>query len=304
MDATLIMTSSSQHIKQKLLLVISAALLASFSCSASFKTYEAALDESKWVFDGNPLNCKLSHNIPFYGDAKFEKNAGRQKQLEFKLGYKRHAIGKNKVATVRSLAPSWQPQQTGRQLGEVKLTSGSNIISSQNMASWRLLNELEVGRFPTFFYQDFNQLEDQISVSLSSVGFQFEYDKFLNCLTTLVQFELNELTKMTFFFDFDRSSVKTKYQSKLDALAAYIKFDPSIEVVFINGYTDSKGSRYYNENLANRRIASVKKRLSLEGVDDNRFKTRAFGEKNPVASNRNAKGRAKNRRVYIKIAQR
>ena len=86
-------------------------------------------------------------------------------------------------------------------------------------------------------------------------------------------------------------------------MAAYIKFDPSIEVVFINGYTDSKGSRYYNEKLANKRIQSVKKRLTLEGVDESRFKTTAFGEKNPAASNRNAKGRAQNRRVYIKIAQ-
>ena len=285
------------------MLVASLILIASFNAAASFKSFEAPLDESKWVFNGNPLNCQLSHNIPMYGDAKFEKNAGRDKNLEFKLGYKRHNIGKGKVATVRSIAPSWQPLQTSRQLGEVPLTSGHNIVNSQNMASWQLLNELEIGRFPTFFYQDFNQLEDQVSVSLSSVGFQFEYDKFLDCLTTLVTYELNELTKMTFYFDFDRAAIKTQYQSKLDALAAYIKFDPSIEVVFINGYTDSKGSRYYNEKLANKRIQSVKKRLTLEGVDESRFKTTAFGEKNPAASNRNAKGRAQNRRVYIKIAQ-
>ena len=282
---------------------VASLLLTSFTCHASFKTFEAPIDESKWLFSGNPLNCELSHTIPLYGDAKFEKNAGKGQNLGFKLGYKRHQIAASKKAMVRAIAPSWQPLQVSRQLGEVPLKTGKHLITSQDTASWKLLNELEVGRFPTFFYQDFNNLEDQVSVALSSVGFQLEYDKFLDCLTTLVPYQLKELSKMTLYFDFDRATVSTADMNKMTALAAYIKYDPSVEVVFISGYTDSKGSRYYNEKLAKRRVASVKSSLTLDGVDDSRFRTQAFGEKKPAASNRSPKGRALNRRVYIRIAQ-
>ncbi len=270
---------------------------------AGFKRFEAPLDESRWNFAGNPLNCKLTHNIPLYGDAAFEKSAGRDTKLEFKLGYKRHQISPEKKATVRAIAPAWQPLRASRELGEVGLNAGKHIVKSQDMASWRLLNELETGRFPTFFYQDFNTLEDQVSVALSSVGFRAKYDDFLTCLSTLVPFELQELSKMTLYFDFAKSSVRKPYHSKLQALAAYIRFDPSIEVVFINGYTDNKGARGYNQKLSQRRIDSVRRMLSLEGVDNNRFRTLAFGEKKPAATNRNAKGRAQNRRVFIQIAQ-
>jgi len=287
----------------KIVLLVATLSTVSAPSFATFKRFEAPMDESEWRFNGSPLACTLRHNIPLYGDATFAKDAGRSKALVFSLAYARHAIPHQEKATVRSLAPAWQPFQTGRELGEVALASGEHIIRSRETASWRLLNELEVGRIPTFYYQDFNQTEDQVSVSLSSIGFKQAYEKFLGCLTTLVPFELNELKKMTLYFDFDGTSVKTSYRDRLAALAAYIRHDPGVDVVFLRGHTDSKGSRSYNQKLSQERIESVKNLLSLDGVDPDRFKLQAFGEKNPIASNRSAAGRAKNRRVYIQIAQ-
>lgn len=261
------------------------------------------MGESNWQFAGNPLSCSLSHSIPMYGDAHFKKIAGKGEKLGFALGYKRQPINSVKVADVRAISPAWQPMQTSRELGKIEIKPGNTIFQSEELATWRLLNELEVGRFPTFYYQDFSDIEDQVAVSLSAVGFKSEYDKFLSCLATLVPYKINELTKMTLMFEFDRAAIRDSYKAKLEALAQYIKYDDSVEVVFINGYTDSKGSRYYNEKLAQRRINSALKILKLDGVPDNRFRTTAFGEKQPVASNRTAQGRAKNRRVYIRIAQ-
>ncbi|WP_196137273.1 OmpA family protein [Aliikangiella sp. G2MR2-5] len=295
------MRSTRQILRKSLLAIIGGTI--SLSAFASFKHYEAPMDESRWYFSGNPIECKLIHNIPMYGDAEFRKIAGRQEMLGFNLGYKRQAIESSKVARVMALSPSWQPHQNNRELGEVTLKTGPYIVKSSESSSWRLLNELEVGRYPTFYYQEFNHLEDQVAVSLSSIGFRPQYDKFLDCLTSLVPYKLNELTKMTLYFDFDRFSVKTLYKERLYALAQYIKYDPSLEVVFIDGYTDSKGSRYYNQKLAERRIDSVKNILQLDGVKDERFKTTAFGEKKPAQSNRTAKGRSLNRRVLIKIVQ-
>ena len=208
-----------------------------------------------------------------------------------------------KVASIKSMSPAWLPQQPARYLGEASIKNGSNIFQTSDMASWKLLNELEVGRFPTFRYQEFESIEDQVAVSISAVGFKQPYDQFLDCLTTLVKHPLDELLKMTLYFDFDKSSIRDKYLEKLKSLSAYVKYDPNLEVVFINGYTDSKGSRYYNERLSQKRVNAVKKILSSHGADDSQFKTMAYGEKNPVASNRKASGRALNRRVYIRVSQ-
>ena len=127
--------------------------------------------------------------------------------------------------------------------------------------------------------------------------------KFLDCLTELVPYKIEELSKMTLHFDFNQATIRSKYRAKLGALAQYIKHDPSVEIVIIKGYTDSKGPRGYNQKLSEKRINSVKKQLQLKGINDSRFKTQAFGERNPVATNRTASGRAKNRRVYIRISQ-
>ncbi len=273
------------------------------SCSiANYKVFEAPLDESDWIFSGNPLGCKLTHDVPMYGNAIFQKRAGRNKKLAFQLNYKRQAIN-SKTASVQSLSPSWLPNQRARDLGETAVLKGNPIFKINKIVSWKLLSELEVGRFPTFRYQEFEAAQDQVAVSLSAVGFKQPYNQFLNCLTTIVPYQLNELNKMTLRFDFDKYSLKNIYHKKIKALAAYVRYDPSIEVVFINGYTDSKGTRGYNQKLSQKRIATVQKLLTLEGTDSSRFKTIAYGEKNPVASNRKVSGRALNRRVYIKVRQ-
>lgn len=288
--------------------IVKYALLSILLCfcatsNASYKVFEAALDESDWRFNGNPLGCKLSHTVPYYGDAIFAKYAGQKQDLKFNMSYKRQPITAVKVASVQSLSPSWLPKQRARDLGEVAIQKGHHIFLASNTGSWKLLNELEIGRFPTFRYQDFDSIQDQVAVSLSSVGFKQPYDQFLDCLTSLVPYHLDELTKMTLQFDFDKHSVKRIYHQKLKALAAYVRFDPDLEVVFVSGYTDSKGSRGYNHKLSQKRIAAVQKRLTLEGTDATKFKTLAYGEKNPVASNRRVSGRAKNRRVYIRVRQ-
>jgi len=300
----LIVTNGSKNMKKTTFIkLIGCSLLVSFSSHASYKTYEAELSESQWVFSGNPLSCQLSHQIPRYGEAVFNRLAGKKQPLHFNLHYKRQPVSQVKVASVESLSPAWLPHRRARAMGQTQIQTGKSIFKSNQVESWKLLNELEDGRFPTFRYQSFDSIQDQVAVSLSSVGFRQPFDQFLSCLSSLVPFKLHELQRMTLHFDFDKASIRKNYLDKLKALAAYVRYDPSIEVVFISGYTDSKGPRGYNHKLSKKRIAAVQQILSLDGVSAARFKTQPFGEKHPVASNRKAAGRAKNRRVYIRVSQ-
>ena len=111
-------------------------------------------------------------------------------------------------------------------------------------------------------------------------------------------------TKVTYaadaFFDFDKSVIKPAGKQKLDDLIGKIK-DINLEVIIAVGHTDSVGSDSYNQKLSVRRSEAVKAYLVSKGIEKNRVYTEGKGEKQPVADNKTAEGRAKNRRVEIEV---
>ena len=102
------------------------------------------------------------------------------------------------------------------------------------------------------------------------------------------------------FFDFNKSVVKPAGKAKLDDLVGKVK-GINLEVIIAVGHTDSVGSDAYNQKLSVRRAEAVKAYLVSKGIEKNRIYTEGKGEKQPVASNKTAEGRAKNRRVEIEV---
>ncbi|MEK8049155.1 outer membrane protein OmpA [Ideonella sp. DXS22W] len=110
--------------------------------------------------------------------------------------------------------------------------------------------------------------------------------------------------KVTFaadaFFDFDKAVLKPEAKAKLDDLVGKTAA-VSLEVVIAVGHTDSAGTDAYNQKLSVKRAEAVKAYLTGKGIEKNRVYTEGKGEKNPVADNKTAEGRAKNRRVEIEV---
>ncbi len=71
--------------------------------------------------------------------------------------------------------------------------------------------------------------------------------------------------------------------------------------ILIGGHTDSKGDYQYNIDLSAKRADSTKDALLYYKVAENRMYTWGLGMKHPVATNKTAAGRAKNRRVEFII---
>jgi OOP family OmpA-OmpF porin len=110
--------------------------------------------------------------------------------------------------------------------------------------------------------------------------------------------------KVTFaadvFFDFDKAVLKPEGKAKLDDLVAKLK-GINLEVIIAIGHTDSIGSVEYNLKLSVRRAEAVKAYLVSKGIEPNRIYTEGKGKSQPIADNRTAEGRAKNRRVEIEV---
>ena len=79
----------------------------------------------------------------------------------------------------------------------------------------------------------------------------------------------------------------------------------SDSVILIEGHTDSIGSEQDNYNLSYKRVLAIKKFLtSFYNISPDRILVKAYGEKKPITTNMNAKGRSINRRVeFIRMQE-
>jgi OmpA-OmpF porin, OOP family len=101
-------------------------------------------------------------------------------------------------------------------------------------------------------------------------------------------------------FDFNKATLKPDGRAKLDDLANKVK-TINLEVVIAIGHADEIGSHAYNDKLSVRRAEAVKGYLVSKGVEPNRIYTEGKGKRQPIASNKTAEGRSKNRRVEIEV---
>jgi len=90
-------------------------------------------------------------------------------------------------------------------------------------------------------------------------------------------------------------------RERLAKVAGILLAYPDLRVE-IDGHTDSVGSEAYNQQLSERRAASVRDYLAQQGIPTTALVARGFGKTQPIASNATAMGRQRNRRVELVVS--
>ena len=98
-------------------------------------------------------------------------------------------------------------------------------------------------------------------------------------------------------FDTNKAKIKPKYDSELARVAEFMKKYPTATTT-IEGHTDSVGKLKSNMKLSQRRADSVRNYLVKNfGIDSSRLQAKGYGPTKPIADNKTAAGRLKNRRT-------
>jgi len=282
----------------KNLIAITTIAVLSAPSHAMMRSYGASINQSSWsLIKNTPTACILQHQIPRIGQANFASVASKDNNLDFELAM-RQKPAQHTAVEVRSLSPKWKPQGASTHLTNMQYFKQFNGEINDQQA-WVLLSELEKGMQPTFFYQDWYNKSDQVSVAVSAVNFEPQHQKFMDCVSKLLPYSFDDISFTTLNYRKNSHTLDNRSQKKLQMIQDYLKHEPEMELVVIDSYTDSYGGRYNNEMLSKKRAQQMKAILEQAGISAEKIVVDGYGEKRHVASNAKVQGRDKNRRVII-----
>lgn len=103
-------------------------------------------------------------------------------------------------------------------------------------------------------------------------------------------------------FELNSAELTGESQEPLDRAVASLKKYRDIRVE-VQAHTDNMGESDYNQYLSEKRANTVRDYLIAQGIHAGRLVAKGYGETSPIADNATREGRAKNRRVELKIIE-
>jgi peptidoglycan-associated lipoprotein len=103
-------------------------------------------------------------------------------------------------------------------------------------------------------------------------------------------------------FKLSEAALPAEAKARIDEVVKQLKANPNGAYIEVEGYTDNRGDKTYNEKLGLDRAESVKRYLYEEHqIPLHRISVISYGSDKPIAPNTTKAGRAQNRRVVIKV---
>lgn len=104
------------------------------------------------------------------------------------------------------------------------------------------------------------------------------------------------------YFETNKAVLSRESYPSLNKLAAKMIANAKMKIE-ICGYTDNSGNETDNLQLSQRRAEAVVNYLISAGISEDRLIATGYGSTNPIAANDTFEGRAKNRRIEVKILE-
>lgn len=272
------------------------ALLSVFaSLPAMALTFQTRLESIEWKVEGDQFECRLIQPITDFGSGEFVRRAGEQ--ATFQLKSTSHRLGTGSATLLAAAAP-WQPGRGDINLGAVRVSRGSVLFNSSQGQAGRLINGLLDGR-STVVRNYSGEAGQPTEVRLLPVKFARAYADYQACAAKLLPMNYDQVRKTQVGFPGGGVELDADARARLDVILDFIKADPSVNHIELNGHSDNSGNRLTNRDLSRRRALAVMEYLKAKGIPEQQITLRFHGERYPLAPNSSSANRSRNRRVNI-----
>jgi outer membrane protein OmpA-like peptidoglycan-associated protein len=273
------------------------ALLSVFaSLPALAVNFQTPLESIEWSVAGDQFECRLGQPVNNFGRGEFVRKAGEQ--AVFRLTGAGNALG-NGSATLYAAAAAWQPGRGDVSLGSVRLGRGEVLFTSSQSQASGLLNGLLDGRGALI--RGAGESGRPVQVRLPAVKFAKAYGDYQACAAKLLTVSYDQVRMSQIGFPGAGIDLDAAGKRQLDAILAYMKADPTVNRVELDGHSDNSGNRLVNRDLSRRRAMAVADYLKSQGIAEEQITLRFHGEQYPLVPNTNAGNRARNRRVNVQL---
>lgn len=259
---------------------------------AASSTYGAGIENSQWYLSQSVFECTLVHDVPGYGRAVFKHRAGEDLSffLESELSLMRPGSGLMVVE-----APAWRPGVKPRPVGNVSVSDGRRQVTLDSRQSMILIQGLLDGMSPTVTRQSWYD-DRLVRVRVSNINFSRQLPDYRSCTAGLLPVNYDQIKRSRVPFAPGSTSLSDGDRRLLDDIVTYVLADSTVERVFVDGHTDSSGTRINNRALSEERANAVADYLIRQGLSEDLITVRAHADQYPV-SNR----AADNRRTTIRL---
>ncbi|GAC1454459.1 MAG: hypothetical protein PVSMB6_10220 [Steroidobacteraceae bacterium] len=170
------------------------------------------------------------------------------------------------------------------------VAAATDSVSNTANAAWAALGEMTKVKLP-----------DGTELNVPARGVESKLVAWLNDPNSTVSddkwFDFDRL-----LFDTGRATLQPASQEQVNNVGAILKAYPKV-TIRLGGYTDNTGDAAANVKLAEARANGVMAELARLGTDAARMSARGYGEEHPVADNSTEEGRAKNRRIALRVTE-
>lgn len=270
-----------------------------YSFSSNAENFVANMENSKWeASEASRLQCSLSHYIPNFGYAEFLHIGGKRTSFHIKPYYQAMPSGKIQII---SMAPDWKPGATPQVFGNIYFNPDDEWLKLDQKLTALMLESLRKGMMPSLFQLDADNKISARIAAISPVNFLSAYKKFQICESSLLPIGFHQIEKTQVYFASGSYDLSNDTKILLDLVVRYQKADSRFSKIYLDAHTDAEGTRMDNRELSKNRSDAVINYLLARGMPENMIKAKYHGDRYPVASNKTRSGKAKNRRVNIKI---
>ncbi|MBC3481216.1 OmpA family protein [Pseudomonas capeferrum] len=267
------------------------------SLPAGALTFQTRMENIAWQVEGDQFECRLIQPIDGFGSGEFVRRAGEQPV--FQLRSHSNVLGAGPATLLAAAAP-WQPGRGDINLGSVRMARTGVLFSSSQGQASRLINGLLDGR-STVVRNYTGEAGRAMEVRVLPVSFAKAYGDYQVCASKLLAMNYDQVRQTQVGFPGGGIELDDSAKARLDVVLDYIKADPTVNHIELNGHSDNSGNRLTNRDLSRRRAMTVADYFKAHGVPEAQITVRFHGERYPLAKNNSAANRARNRRVNIEL---